>query len=117
MLKMIDVLEQSFVQNFATSLFSNSDQLDQQFNQDLLNVADIDLENLISDFFLTDNAMEVAQALDIVPETVQALQNGANLKDQAYMSATAKIIAYCLAVETNALHQVEVSDTLKDFHI
>lgn len=117
MLKMTDVLEQSFVQNFATSLFSNSDQLDQQFNQDLLNVADIDLENLISDFFLKENAVEVAQALDIPSKHIEAIQSGVNLKDPAYVSDTAKIIAYCLAVETETLNQVEVSDSLKDFHI
>lgn len=40
MLKMIDVLEQSLVQNFTHSLNSHTSQFDELFNQGILNTAD-----------------------------------------------------------------------------
>lgn len=51
MLKMIDVLEQQLVQNFSDSLFTQIDAIDELFHEQLKTVADIDLQNLISQFF------------------------------------------------------------------
>ncbi|WP_180055898.1 MULTISPECIES: hypothetical protein [unclassified Acinetobacter] len=115
MLKMIDVLEQQLVQNFSDSLFTQIDAIDELFHEQLKTVADIDLQNLISQFFSTENAVEVAHALDIQANDIEAIQAGANLKDENLVNATAKIIAYCLAVETSALEQVEVFDSLQDY--
>lgn len=115
MLKMIDVLEQSLVQNFSESIFDNAEHSDAQFHQELLNISDIDLTNIMSAFFLNDQAAEVARALDISAQTVEVIQAGANLKDESLISATAKIVAYCLAIETDALNQVEISECLQDY--
>ncbi|MBL8322432.1 MAG: hypothetical protein JNJ93_09200 [Acinetobacter sp.] len=115
MLKMMDVLEQSLVQNFSDSLFSPAEQCDAQFSQELLNVADIDLQNIVSAFFMRADAADIAHALDIQAETAEAIQAGADLKDEAFMAATAKIVAYCLAVETGAFNQVDVPDSLQDY--
>lgn len=115
MLKMIDVLEQSLVQNFSESIFDNAEHSEVQFHQELLNISDIDLANIMSAFFLNDQAAELAQALDISAETVAEIQAGTNLKDESLIPATAKIVAYCLAVETDALNQVEISECLQDY--
>ena len=116
MLKMMDVLEQSLVQNFSDSLFSPAEQCDAQFSQELLNVADIDLQNIVSAFFMRADAADIAHALDIQAETAEAIQAGADLKkDEAFMAATAKIVAYCLALETDAFNQVDVPDSLQDY--
>ena len=115
MSKMIDVLEQQLVQNFSDSLFTQTDAIVQQFNEHLKAVADIDLQNLISQFFSTENAVDVAHALDIHADQIADIQAGADLKDESLVQATAKIVAYCLAVETEALDQVEVFDSLQDY--
>lgn len=115
MLKMIDVLEQSLVQNFSDSLFNTTDQYDAQFNQALLNVSEIDLQNIVSTFFLRNDATDVAQHLDIQSETIAELQASSNLKNESLMTATAKIVAYCLAVETDALNKVDVPESLQDY--
>ena len=115
MLKMIDVLEQQLVQNFSDSLFTQTDAIDDLFHEQLKTVADIDLQNLISQFFSTENALEVAQDLDIQADQIEAIQSGADLKDESLVAATAKIVAYCLAIETNTLHQVEVFESLQDY--
>ncbi|NWK73713.1 hypothetical protein D7V64_14800 [Acinetobacter cumulans] len=115
MLKMIDVLEQSLVQNFSESIFQATEQTEAQFHQELLKISDIDLANIVSTFFLNEQALEIAQHLDISTETIQEVQAGANLKDEAYITATTKIVAYCLAVETDAFNQVEVAECLQDY--
>ncbi|OTG81907.1 hypothetical protein B9T33_05115 [Acinetobacter sp. ANC 5054] len=115
MLKMIDVLEQQLVQNFSDSLFTQTDAIDDLFHEQLKTVADIDLQNLISQFFSTENALEVAQDLDIQADQIEAIQSGADLKDESLVTATAKIVAYCLVIETNILHQVEVFESLQDY--
>lgn len=115
MLKMIDVLEQSLVQNFSESIFEATEHSDAQFHQELLKISDIDLTNIISTFFLNEHALDIAQHLDISAETIQAVQAGVNLKDEAYIAATSKIVAYYLAVETDAFNQVEVAECLQDY--
>ena len=115
MLKMIDVLEHSLVQNFSDSLFNSTEQCENQFNQALFNVSDIDLQNIISTFFMRHDATDLAQHLDIQSETIEQLQAGSDLKDESLMTATAKIVAYCLAVETGAFNQVDVAERLQDY--
>lgn len=115
MLKMIDVLEQSLVQNFTHSLNSHTSQFDELFNQGILNTADSALQNVVVNFFNRADAIESAQALDISADRIQALQTGVALKDEQYLADTAKIVALCLALETDALAQVEVSDCLQDY--
>ncbi len=46
-------------------------------------------------------------ALDIHADQIADIQAGADLKAESLVQATAKIVAYCLAVETEALDQVK----------
>lgn len=115
MLKMIDVLEHSSVQNFSDSLLSDAEHNEAQFHQELRDMSDIDLANIISVFFLNDQAVDIAHALDISADSLQQIQAGANLKAENLIDATAKIAAYCLAVETDMLNRVEIADCLQDY--
>ncbi|GAA5184320.1 hypothetical protein GCM10023345_14670 [Acinetobacter kookii] len=115
MLKMIDVLEQSLVQNFTHSLNSHTGQFDELFKQGILNTSDSALQNVVVNFFNRADAIEAAKALDISAERIAALQSATALKDDQYVADTAKIVALCLALETDALAQVEVSDCLQDY--
>ncbi|MFH7767676.1 hypothetical protein [Acinetobacter sp. BSP-28] len=117
MLKMIDVLEQSLVQNFTHSLHSHTGQFDELFNQGILNTSDSALQNVMANFFNRADAIESAQALDISAERIAALQSGTALKDDQYLADTAKIVALCLALETDVLTQLEISDCLQDFPV
>ncbi len=110
MLKMIDVLEQSLVQNFTHSLNAHTSQSDELFNQGILNTSDSALQNVVVNFFHRADAIEAAQALDISADRIQALKTGVALKDEQYFADTAKIVALCLALETDALALVYVSD-------
>ena len=114
MLKMVDVLEQNVVQNFTHSLNQASDQLDELLNQSILNTSEEQLRTAISAFFKREDAMLAAAALDICQEDLHALQAGLALKEE-HLSDTAKIVALCLALETDSLTQVEVSDCLQDY--
>ncbi|MEG1709527.1 MAG: hypothetical protein RR285_12550 [Acinetobacter sp.] len=115
MLKMIDVLEQSLVQNFTHSLNTHTSQFDELLNQGILNASDTALQNAVINFFTRADAIEAAQALDISADRIQNLQSGLTLKDEQFLADTAKIVALCLALETNTLTQVEVSDCLQDY--
>ncbi|WP_291354811.1 MULTISPECIES: hypothetical protein [unclassified Acinetobacter] len=117
MLKMIDVLEQSLVQNFTHSLHSHTSQFDELFNQGILNTSDSALQNVVVNFFNRADAIEAAKALDISAEGIQALQSGIALKDDQYLADTAKIVALGLALETDVLTQLEISDCLQDFPV
>lgn len=108
MLKMIDVLENSLVQNFSLSL------TDEQLHQGILNASEKELQFAVADFFRHHDPLETALALDIRPETLQDLQLGINLQ-ATHLHETAKLAALCLALETNTLQQVEVSDCLYDY--
>ena len=115
MLKMTDVLEQSLVQNFTHGFSSTSiTQLDEQLNQSILNASDQALQNAIEAFFQRPDARQTALDLDISAECITALQQGVALKAD-YLTETAKIAALCLALETDALAQIDVSDSLQDF--
>ncbi len=117
MLKMIDVLEQSLVQNFTHSLHSHTSQFDELLNQGILNTPDSALQKAVISFFNRADAIESAQALDISAEGIQALQSGISLKDDQYLADTAKIVALGLALETDMLTQLEISDCLQDFPV
>lgn len=117
MLKMIDVLEQSLVQNFTHSLNTHTSQFDELLNQGILNASDSALQKAVISFFNRTDAIESAQALDISADRIQALQTGIALKDDQYLADTAKIVALCLALETDTLTQLEISDCLQDFPV
>ncbi|CAB1221265.1 hypothetical protein [Acinetobacter bouvetii] len=117
MLKMIDVLEQNLVQNFTHSLNTHPAQFDELLNQGILNTPDSVLQQAVISFFNRADAIESAQALDISAESIQALQSGVALKDDSYLTDTAKIVALGLALETNVLTQLEISDCLQDFPV
>lgn len=114
MLKMIDVLEHTLVQNFTSSLHSKMGSFDHQLNQGILNASELQLTNVINAFFIENDVLEVAHALDISPERIQSIQAGAAL-NQENLSDTAKLVALCLALETNALNTVEIADSLQDY--
>ena len=115
MLKMMDVLEHNLVQNFSHSLNQASDQLDELLNQSILDTSEEQLHKVMSAFFKREDALETAQALDICQEDLQSLQAGLALKDEQHLCDTAKIVALCLALETDSLAQVEIPDCLQDY--
>ena len=115
MLKMIDVLDQRLVQNFTQALQSPTPQFEEQLNQSILNASDLDLNHAVTTFFNEIDAIEVVQALDISADRIQALQLGESFKDEQYLADLRKIVTLCLALETDALEQVEVSDCLQDY--
>ena len=100
MLKMIDVLDQNLVQNFINSLSTQTEHLDELI-EGILNTSNHDFDNVMNQFFTTNNAQEIAQALDINQDRLQAIQTGFAMQ-QEYIADTAKIVALCLALETNA---------------
>lgn len=115
MLKMTDVLAQSLVQDFTHGFSSSSaHQLDDQLNQSILNAPDQALQNAIAAFFQRPDALQTALDLDINQESIAALQQGVALKAD-YLTETAKIAALCLALETDALAQMDIADSLQDF--
>lgn len=120
MLKISDVLEQHLVQHVTHALTSPSSsslanvEADELLNQAILNASELQLQNAISAFFIDHDALEFAHALDISPENIQAIQSGDAL-NQDNLHDTAKVVALCLALETNALDQVEVSECLIDY--
>ena len=115
MLKMIDVLDQRLVQNFTQALQSPTPQFEEQLDQGILNASDLELNHAVTAFFNEVDAIEAAQALDISADRIQALQLGASFKDEQYLADLKKIVTLCLALETDALEQVEVFDSLRDY--
>lgn len=115
MIKMIDVLEQNLVQNFIHSLSAQTEHLDELI-EGILKASDRDVSNAINDFLNINNASDLAQALDIQQERIVAIQSGLAMKKEN-IADTAKIVALCLALETNALDQVEIADSLEDYPI
>ncbi|OTG66054.1 hypothetical protein [Acinetobacter silvestris] len=115
MLKMIDVFEQNLVQNFLNSLSSQTEPTD-ELMMAIINASDIELNHAIADFFSQNDATEVAQALDISKDQIEAIQIGSSLKKDN-LADTAKIVALCLALESDALKYVEIADSLQDYPI
>ena len=117
MSKMIDVLEHNLVQNFSNALLHSTDVLSEQLNQGILNAPDSALKDAIVAFFNRVNVDEAAQALEIPVERIEKLQQGIALKDEQSLADTLKVVTLCLAMETDLLDQIEVSDSLQDFPI
>ena len=116
MFKMIDVLDQTLVQNFTHSLNSPTE-LDDLFRQSLLNLSEIELQNVVAHFFAQDNAIAKAKALELSDEAIQRLQTGENLTQGAALTHTSKIVALCLAEEIDAFSQVQVSEISTDYFV
>lgn len=116
MFKMIDVLDQNLVQNFTTSL-NSATELDELFGQSLLDLSEIELQNVIAQFFAQKDALAKAKALDISDEAIAQLQTGENLTQTTSLTQASKIIALCLAEEIDAFAQVEVSDISVDYFV
>lgn len=117
MLKMIDVFEQNTVQNFKHALLHSNDLLSEQLTQSLLTASDSDLKEAFLHFFNTQDALESATALEIPLERINELKAGIALKDEMKLTDTLKVVALCLALETEVLQQIEVSDSLEDYLI
>ncbi|MEG0483313.1 MAG: hypothetical protein RR575_06560 [Acinetobacter sp.] len=115
MLKMIDVLDQNLVQNFINSLSAQTEHLD-EFIEGILKTSNHDFDHVIQQFFETNDAQEIAQALDINQDRLQAIQTGFAMQ-QEYIADTAKVVALCLALETNALKQVDIADSLEGYPV
>ncbi|ANF81907.1 hypothetical protein A3K93_06690 [Acinetobacter sp. NCu2D-2] len=115
MSKMIDVLEQQVVQNFSQAFFHSSDLVAEQLKNSVLNASEAKLKDAIAAFFKTFNANEAAQVLEIPTERIGDMQNGVALKDESGLVDTLKVVTLCLAMETNLIEKIEVSDCVKDF--
>lgn len=117
MLKMTDVLEQDLVQNFSNSLFTASEQVTTLLNEWILKASDQDLKNLIVGFFQRLDSTEIATQLDISEQRIADLQTGISNKDEQFLADAFKIVALGLALETQCLDKIEVSDCLQDYPI
>ena len=115
MLKMIDVLDQNLVQSFIDSLSTQTEQLDELI-EGILKTSNHDFDHAIQQFFTTNDAHEIAQALDINQDRLQEIQTGLAMQ-QENIADTAKIVALCLVLETDALNQVHVADSLEGYPI
>ena len=116
MFKMIDVLDQTLVQNFTHSLNSPTE-LDELFRQSLLDLSEIELQNVVAHFFAQDNALAKAKALELSDEAIQNLQTGENLTQGATLTHTSKIVALCLAEEIDAFSQVQISEISTEYFV
>ncbi|MDY6455938.1 hypothetical protein [Acinetobacter faecalis] len=114
MSKMIDLFEQNLVQNFSQFFFSKADSIENELHQNIQNTSENDLKSMIANFFAQPQAQETAIALDLQQNEIQALLAGEALT-QTHLESTAKIVAYYLAMETDAFSKVEVFDSLKDY--
>ncbi|WP_347452758.1 hypothetical protein [Acinetobacter thermotolerans] len=115
MLKMTDVLGQNLVQNFSNALSHSADLLSEQLSQEILNASDAALKDAVVAFLNRIDINEAAAALEIAPERIESLKQGIALKGEQLIADTLKIVTLGLAMETNALDQIEVSDCLQDY--
>jgi len=114
MLNMTDVLGQNLVQNFSNALFHSADLLSEQLNQGILNASDSALKDAVVTFLNRIDVLDAA-ALEISAERIESLKQGIALKDEQFIADTLKVVTLCLAMETNTLDQVEVSNCLQDY--
>ena len=115
MLKMVDVLEKNLVQDFILSLQTPSESFDEQFKQGLINVPTEHIETLFCQFLAQDQSVEMLQAIDLTTERLQDLQSSQSFTAQDNLNDTAKVMALCLALETNAFTQVNIGECLQDY--
>lgn len=118
MLKMSDVLGHDLVQNFPHALtssiaFDSNLDMDDLISQAILQAPTSALHQAICSFFNEHDAVELAQALDIPTESLEAIQAGEIHKEQ--LDDTSKIVALCLALETQTLTQVEIPESIQDY--
>lgn len=117
MLKMIDVLGQDIVQSFCNSLSSANEQITELLHEGILKASDHDLKTAIIGFFNRIDATEISTLLDIPEQRIADLKAGILLKDEQFLADTFKVVALGLALETNSIELVEVSDCLQDYPI
>ena len=117
MLKMIDVLGQDIVQSFCNSLSTASEHVTELLHEGILKASDHDLKAAIAGFFNRLDAVDIAAQLDLSEQRIAELQQGVALKDEQFLADTFKIVALGLALETNSIDHVEVSDSLQDYPI
>lgn len=111
--KISDVLERSLVQNFVVSLSAQTEQLDEIIDA-MLNAPQHDLNQAIVQFIASQESHDFARALDIQKENLNAIQNGLALQKE-HLADAAKIVALCLALETNSLKKLNIAESLNDF--
>lgn len=111
--KISDVLERSLVQNFVVSLSAQTEQLDEIIDA-MLNAPQHDLNHAIVQFIASQESHDFARALDIQKENLNAIQNGLALQKE-HLADAAKIVALCLALETNSLKKLNIAESLNDF--
>lgn len=116
MLKMIDILDSGLVKNFTHAFSNQLDNLDELIHQGMLNCSNTLLEQAIVHFMNQNDPADLAEALDINQQSLVDIQSGFALKKQN-LAETAKIVALCLALETDALNQVNIAESLKDYPI
>lgn len=117
MSKIIDVLEQSLVQKFSLALTESSEQFTKQLHQSLVNISEIELYNAIRQFCDNMNADDAVQALDLKHSFSDLLDSVENIKQEAFMPDLTKLIALCLAYETDSLNQLDIFQPLQDYPI
>lgn len=115
MFKMVDVLDKNLVQNFILSLQSPCESLDEQFKQGISALPEQHIDLLFSQFLKQEQCLEMLQAIDLTHERLTALQHSQCFTTQDNLNDTAKVIALCLALETDALEQVDISQCLQDY--
>lgn len=115
MLKMIDVLDKSIVQNFSQVILQDSDLISEQLHHSILKTPEQDLQHVFTQFFTEYDLDETANALELSVERIHEMKSGIALKDQEKISDTLKLVTLCLAVETNTLDQIEVAECLQDY--
>ena len=114
MLKMIDVLDSGLVQNFTHSFSTHLEELDELIHKGILDSSDNELKQAIANFMDQNDPTDLAYALDINQQCLDDIRSGLALKKQN-LADTAKIVALCLALETDRLDEVDIAESLKDY--
>lgn len=113
MIKMIDVLDHNLVQNFIHSLSAQNEHFDELIDG-ILNAPDQDFDHAMQHFFSNNNPLDLAQALDINQDRLNAIRSGLAMQKEN-LADTAKIVALCLTLETGSLDQIEIADCLDEY--
>ena len=116
MLKMINVLDASLVQNFTHSFSNHVEDLDEQMRQGILSSSDIELKKVIANFMNQNDPTDLGHALDINQQCLEEIRTGLELKKQN-LADTAKIVALCLALEIDGLNQLNIADSIADTYL
>jgi L-lactate utilization protein LutC len=117
MSNIIDVLEQSLVQKFPVALLESSEQFTEQLHKSLADVSDIELYNAIRQFCDNMNAEDAVHALDLKHSFADLLDSADKIKHEDFMSDITKLVALCLAYETDSLTQLDIFQPLQDYPV